>query len=255
MIKLAFTLIFFLTFLFITACASSSAVSIVDGFWLLTEMRGEAPIPGTFITAEFNKEGMVSGSSGCNRYSTTYTVNGNQLSFGEQTAGTLMACLEPVMDQEREFLDVLADTANYEIRADELLFFDADGNELASFVLVSQDLADTSWTVIGYNNGKGGVVSVIIDSEITANFSEGGRIFGNSGCNDYSADYETDGDKITIRVAEVTEMDCLEPDGVMEQEQLYLAALRMAETYKIEGVRLKMRALEGSLVADFQLSP
>jgi heat shock protein HslJ len=248
-------IIFALAVLILSACASSSSQTLVGQSFLLTELNGKTPLPGTTITMEFGEEDRVAGSSGCNSYSTTYAVDGNNLTFGEQMASTLMACLEPVMEQEREYLQALANTATFEVQDDVLVLFNADGEEVTSFVVIDQSLGDSSWTLIGYNNGKGGVVSIIIDSEITANFSEDGRLAGNSGCNNYSAQYETDGDQIKIETAEVTEMACLEPEGVMEQEQLYLAALKTADTYKIDGVTMEMRTSEGAMVADFQRAP
>jgi hypothetical protein len=47
-------------------------------------------------------------------------------------------------------------------------------------------------------------------------------------------------------------MLCSEPDGIMEQEARYLAALGTAETYKIQGLNMEMRTSEGSLVASFR---
>jgi heat shock protein HslJ len=47
-------------------------------------------------------------------------------------------------------------------------------------------------------------------------------------------------------------MACLEPEGVMDQEQEYLAALEIADTYKIEGLTMEMRTADGALVASFQ---
>jgi len=243
------------TFLLTSCSSSSSSQELTGGIWLLTELNGEEPIPETAITAEFDQDGRVGGSSGCNNYNTTFTVDGDQLTFGEQMASTMMACPDPIMKQERDYQLALASTATYEIKDDELTLFDSDGKDLAKFETVTQSLEGTSWTVIGYNNGKGGVVSVIIGSEITASFGEDDKITGNAGCNNYSAGYETDSDNIKIGVAEVTEMACLEPEGIMEQEQLYLAALEMADTYKVEGIKMEMRTSEGSLVADFQRVP
>jgi heat shock protein HslJ len=47
-------------------------------------------------------------------------------------------------------------------------------------------------------------------------------------------------------------MACQEPEGIIEQEQQYLAALETAATYKITGLAMEMRTSEGSLVANFQ---
>jgi heat shock protein HslJ len=106
--------------------------------------------------------------------------------------------------------------------------------------------------VLSYNNGKGGVTSLIIGTEITANFGEDGLLAGNAGCNGYSADYETDGNNISIGPAVSTEMACLDIEGVMEQEQRYLAALGTAASYKIDGLNMEMRTADGALVATFQ---
>ena len=237
----------------LTACASSaSGQELTGGIWLLTELNGEAPLPGTTLTAEFDEDGRVGGSSGCNSYNTTYVVDGNKLNFGEQAASTMMACPDLIMIQEGEFHQALAATATYEIKDDNLILFDSSGNEVARFEVIDQSLEGSSWQVLSYNNGKEAVVSVIIGTEITANFDEDGQLTGNAGCNNYSAQYEAQGENISIETAELTEMACLEPEGIMEQEQLYLAALETADTYKIEGVTMDMRTSEGSRVATFQ---
>lgn len=247
-------LIFLAAIMMLSGCSSSGNPGFVDQSWLLATLHGEAPLADTTITMEFGEGNKVAGSSGCNQYSTTYTVDGDQLSFGEQIATTMMACLEPIVEQEREYLQALAATKTYDLVEDVFTLFDADGNQLATFVAVSQSLAGTSWQVISYNNGRGGVVSLMIGTEITANFEES-RVTGNSGCNTYSAQYQTQGDQINIGTAEVTEMACLEPEGVMDQEQQYLAALSMADVYKVQGIRMEMRNSEGSLMVNLQRVP
>jgi heat shock protein HslJ len=241
-----------MTILLLSACSTSgSSQNLTDNIWLLSELNGQAPITGSAITAEFDEDGRVSGSSGCNNYSTSYTVDGNQLTFSEPMASTMMACPEPIMEQERDYTQALADTATFEITNDGLILKDSNGDEVARFDAVDQALEGTSWQVMSYNNGKGGVTSLIIGTEISANFGKDGQLTGNSGCNSYFAEYETDGDKINIGTAASTEMACTEPEGVMEQEQQYLAALATAATYKIEGLKMEMRTPEGSLVATF----
>jgi uncharacterized lipoprotein YbaY len=86
---------------------------------------------------------------------------------------------------------------------------------------------------------------------MNATFGADGQMSGSSGCNNYSAGYKTDGNNIAIGPAIVTRMFCGEPEGVMEQEQQYLAALEMASVYTIEGDRLQLRTSEGSLAVDY----
>jgi heat shock protein HslJ/uncharacterized lipoprotein YbaY len=117
---------------------------------------------------------------------------------------------------------------------------------------VSQELAGSSWEVVSYNNGREAVVSVIIGTEITANFGEDGQLTGNAGCNNYFGPYEVDGENISMGPFGTTRMACQEPEGVMEQESEYLAALETAATYKIEGLTMNMRTADGATVANFR---
>jgi heat shock protein HslJ len=67
----------------------------------LTALNGADLVPGTLITAEFNEEGVVAGSSGCNNYIAGYEVDGDRITFESGSAATTrMMCPEPVMEQE-----------------------------------------------------------------------------------------------------------------------------------------------------------
>jgi heat shock protein HslJ len=109
---------------------------------------------------------------------------------------------------------------------------------------------DTPWKVTGYNNGRGGVTSVLLGTELTATFGADGRVTGSSGCNTYFVSYELDGQTLTIGQAGMTEMFCAEPEGIMDQEAEYLAALSRATTYTIVGDRLQLRDADGALQVD-----
>jgi heat shock protein HslJ len=164
-----------------------------------------------------------------------------------------MACPTPIMAQESAFLDVLASATTYKIEGDEMELKDASGAVIAKFsALEPVSLEDSSWQVIGYNNGKQAVASVIIGTEITANFGEDDTLSGSAGCNNYNATYEVDGDNILIGPAAATHMFCPEPKGIMEQEVQYLAGLETASTYLIEVDKMEMRTAEGALAATFR---
>jgi heat shock protein HslJ len=65
-----------------------------------------SPLDGTTLTAVFTPDGKVSGNSGCNTYTGSYTLEGTALTVG-QLASTMMACDQPIMDQEAQFLAAL----------------------------------------------------------------------------------------------------------------------------------------------------
>jgi heat shock protein HslJ len=107
------------------------------------------------------------------------------------------------------------------------------------------------WQATFYNNGKGGAVSVILGTEITAVFDQEGNLGGSAGCNNYRASYEIDGTSISIGPAASTRMFCAEPEGIMDQESQYLAALETAASYRLEGDKLELRTADGALVASY----
>ena len=219
--------------------------------WTLTTLGGKAGPPDPVITANFNEDGSLTGSAGCNFYMTTYKVSGNTIAVG-QLASTMMACPEPIMAQEAAYLKALEQARTYKIDGQQLTLFDAGGKALATFAPQSSSLANTSWDVVSYNNGKQAVVSVMLGTELTANFSADGMLSGHAGCNEYNAGYKTDGKQIAIGPAASTRMMCAQPEGVMEQESQYLAALQSAATYRIDGTKMEMRTADGALAASFQ---
>ena len=96
----------------------------------------------------------------------------------------------------------------------------------------------------------------ITGSEITAEFtagtgSEDSVVAGTAGCNNYTGAYvvitrAVGKNKIDIGPLATTRMACDQP--LMEQEQLYLAAMEAATSYEIEGFALKIVYPGGELL-------
>jgi heat shock protein HslJ len=162
----------------------------------------------------------------------------------------MMMCVQPLMDQDIAYITALSESKTYMVNEDRLTLFNADGAELAVYQAQSQELSGTSWDVIGYNNGKQAVTSVLAGTTLTAEFGTDGTLSGNSGCNTFNGTYTLDGSKITIGPLASTRMACAEPEGVMEQEAQYLAALQTAAIYKLEGNRLQLRTADSALAVD-----
>jgi len=78
-------------------------------------------ITDTTLTADFGKDGILSGKSGCNTYTGGYKTNGNQITIGP-LASTMMACDQPtgVMEQEAQYLAALQSAATYQIEGNVL---------------------------------------------------------------------------------------------------------------------------------------
>jgi len=102
-------------------------VGLEDHLWLLVSMAGQAVIPGSQITADFNN-GQLAGISGCNNYTAPYEMTDSNLTIGE-AATTRMACAEPqgVMEQETQYLSLLGSVASFRIEGRQISLLDAGG--------------------------------------------------------------------------------------------------------------------------------
>jgi heat shock protein HslJ len=211
-----------------------------------------ARLPQTRVTINF-AEGEVSGTAGCNNYFGPYQADGNSLTIGPLGSTMMMCIQDDTATQETAFLANLGNVASYDIVNNQLQLIDAEGNTILVFnVEESIPLVGTDWTVTGYNNGQEAVVSILADTEMTALFDENGLVSGSAGCNNYRASFETSAETINIGPAASTRKLCPEPEGIMEQETLYLAALEMAATYEIDGSRLDMYDVDGARVVQFE---
>lgn len=87
-------------------------------------------IPETLITAQF-EGGQLSGSAGCNEYTAAYTRNGPEFMLSELWIGQ-DTCDEPdgIMDQENEYLSMLASAGAIIESARSLELLTADGTPM-----------------------------------------------------------------------------------------------------------------------------
>ena len=246
------------------ACAMDKAALTMDksalegATWRLTQVvhaDGQLhAVPDSVEATAIFASGSVSGSGGCNRYTTSYTVKDGKLTIG-LAASTMMACPEPQTAVEQPFMAALAATRAYQIEDGQLSLLDAGGQKIATFKAWQPvALKGITWRATVYNNGRGAAVSLINGSEITATFDADGVLSGSAGCNQYRAAYVTEGSSITIQAPAATRKTCSSPDGVMRQESEYLKALPTAATYAIQGRQLELRTAKGALVALFQAS-
>jgi heat shock protein HslJ len=95
-------------------------------------------------------------------------------------------------------------------------------------------LSDTSWELESLAGND-----VPPGTTITLDFSED-QVSGSAGCNHYGGSYRADADSLSISDVFATEMWCMKPEGVMEQETAYFAALSGAAAYQIDGGKLQI---------------
>jgi heat shock protein HslJ len=110
------------------------------------------------------------------------------------------------------------------------------------------DLEGTKWALLSYGTPDSPQV-LVADTKITLEFDvAGGRISGSAGCNSYFAEVEIKGNKLSTSVVGSTEMYCMDPDGVMEQEKAYTSALTLVESYQVQDEQLRITCADGQVL-------
>jgi heat shock protein HslJ len=228
---------------------------LLDGTaWVLAELPGHARVPGSSITLSF-EDGRASGTDGCNRYGFAYSGTGSKLDFAPSGISTQMACEPELTQQATAFTSSLTRTRAFGMAAGQLQLLDAEGAVIARFDPQPEGLADTSWVVNGYNNGRQAVVSVLAGTELTMEFAADGRVAGSTGCNRYTGSFKQDGKTLSFGPAAATRRMCIEPEGVMEQEQQFLKALETVATARQEADRLELRTADGAMAVTLHRAP
>ena len=233
--------------------APGAPASLSGTRWnVISYNNGKQAVVGLFEGSEISlnfADNRVSGNAGCNNYTGGYEASGGALKVGG-LATTFKLCHKPdgVMEQEQKYLTALQSAATYEIRGDMLTIRDGGGAmQVLAKANLPAGLGGTQWQVTGYNNGKQALVSLILDTAITLNFGKDNRVSGGAGCNNYTGGYESGDGTLKVGALAATQKMCVAPEGIMEQEQQYLAALQNAATFELNGSQLTIRDAEGAM--------
>jgi len=117
-------------FLAIIGLSAVSDDSLENEVWVASETYtgsgASQPLPGTVLTAIFD-DGSLTGTSGCNSYFASYTLDGDAIGVGP-IGSTRAFCSDPdgVMDQESDYLALLELANRYERDDDTLTLLQDD---------------------------------------------------------------------------------------------------------------------------------
>jgi heat shock protein HslJ len=201
-------------------------------------------------------EGRVSGNVGCNTFTGGFSLDEDRLTIEPRMAMTMMACEESLMNLEQAITARLAEVASYRQEGAGLELLDAEGETLLSLeALAEAPLTGVTWRLDAYNNGKGALVSLVGDTEITLTLSPDGRLSGSDGCNRYMSGYTLENGALMIGPIATTRMACRGPEAVAQQAAAYAAALGQARGYRIEAEQLWLTREDGATAALFRRIP
>ncbi len=228
---------------------TQSQRSLQDTVWLLEEYGNinepAAVEAGTFITAQFTQDGLLSGYSGCNRYSTSFIAENGRLQV-QMPASSLRECLNG-MEQEAAFQQALIKAESYAIVGDMLeITYDA-GQGVLRFTSSHLPLENVLWTLVTVN----GEPSQTDTAPTTLLFEPGdepyqGMMGGAAMCNNYSGGFTIDQDALSLQTLTTTRLSC--PEEVMQAESNYLEILESTQSYMVLGQTLTITSEKGVLV-------
>jgi len=235
----------------LAACAPTDsqqppAPPLDDTSWILTGVAGDSGISPAIDSSgslNFGADGSLSGSTGCNRFTGTWSAADGLLTLRPGPM-TMMACPGGLDVQESRVIAALAATDSYTV-GDGVLTLRGGDTALAEYAATVSSLAGTSWSATGVNNGQGGVVSTSATADLTLAFSNDSTVSGFGGCSDYRGTYTETGTAIAISGL-VAASSCADP-----LQAQFLAALQSATQWSIDGNRLDLRDATGALQAGF----
>lgn len=120
------------------SCAARSRVAepdvpLVGTLWRLETMGADNPVVTPLISEmRIAADGRVTGTTGCNEFSGTATIDGYGITFSP-LATTRRACEDPVMNQERAFLQALESARSWSIDGRHLDLFDGRRHSVIRF--------------------------------------------------------------------------------------------------------------------------
>jgi len=205
------------------------------------DLAGRDAVPSATFTHD-----TVAGSTGCNRFTAPYTLDGEAMEIGT-IATTRMACPPPADAVERAHLTALGRVAAWHLDGSDLVLAGDDHYEVLRYEEASP-VGD--WKVTAFLTGDA-VTSPLPGTTITANFADGGTQTGSSGCNAYQTSFTLGRGSIEIAPPASTESACAAPEGVIDQEASCLAALPTAVGYRVDGGVLALLSAEGTSVVSY----
>ena len=129
--------------LMLAACSSTHKPAVVTAdmlqgqIWVMSSLNGEAPVGGKRITMELTQgsasQGKINGKGPCNSYFGGYQIEKGELSVG-RIGSTMMACREPVMQQEMAFHTTLQNTNQMLMDGRQLILKEAGGQDSIVFM-------------------------------------------------------------------------------------------------------------------------
>ncbi|UFQ16678.1 MULTISPECIES: META domain-containing protein [Streptomyces] len=200
---------------------------------------------------KIGKDGRAGGSFGCNSVGADVTIKGDTVEFGEPLL-TKRACTdENRMRFEKSVLRALGkEKLTAKVDGARMTLTTAKGDRMAFTSRPDEPdtpLTGTKWTVRAVGDAKSAApLPKDVADKVHLTFGEDGKVRGNLGCNDVTAEAEAKDGRITFGVPATTRKMC--PGATMATERRLLKLFDGPARYVIERDTLKLTAADGTVI-------
>ncbi len=201
------------------------------------------------VTAVF-KAGILTGSSGCNGYSTAYALNGSKLTISSQIRGTLVGCPAGPTAVEQAYRTRLPQVKSYEISGQTLTLFGSKRTTLLVYDGDRRGLRDRREVDGDELLHRGPRSSRSRSARRSPRTSRTVRYRGRAAATASAVRTRCKGSTIKLGPFRSTLKACTDP-VLQTQEQKYLAALGLAASYEVTATSLQLFRADGGIAATF----
>jgi heat shock protein HslJ len=236
---------------------------LVGTVWRLVSLDGERVGGGPAFTLAFYNDTILGGHAGCRDYLAAYQATGDNLNLLFEAMFDANCQVGTTgLEQEGKFLDVMAPKADLRLAEEQLEVYGERGGVLVFEPLPEEanlDLEGPTWSLLAFVGPNPYVEEpepwpmpdgLLLGTTIDLTLG-GGTARGSAGCNSYGAAYSGDGSSLNFEAITATEMACLDPASIMEQEAHYLELLAAVTGHHIYGDHLWLETGDGRALAFF----
>lgn len=202
------------------------------------------------MTAKF-ADGRITGTTGINEFSGTYKLEGKNAISVTVDPTTKNTASEEAQILENQFLDALRSAKSVAVDGASLTLRSSTGLVVLAFEAdLPTPLVGTTWRMLNYSDGKGGMAAPADSSAVTVVFQGDGTVAGSAGLAAYHAKYAVSGSSLKF-TSPLTQQEQGAPNLAV-QDSAFLTALQRAATFSIEGKRLTLHDSAGGVAAQYQ---
>jgi heat shock protein HslJ/uncharacterized protein YraI len=135
----------------------------------------------------------------------------------------------------------------------ELLVFNMDDSVSAERIEITVigGLTSYRWILQSYSSPSTGQRTPLPGTQITARFATDGTLSGSAGCNSYNGSFTAFDQTLRIGTLSSSQALCGSPEGIMEQEGLFLNLMHQASRMAISAGQLTIYDSAGNMILTF----